>query len=64
MANAKPNACCDIDGNLEVVESVGKVSGVVRGMAVTGDKIIKKCKVCGARHHELSLDPIEISHKG
>lgn len=36
--------CCSTEGNLEVSEE-------------THQTVIRKCKVCGARHIEVTLDP-------
>lgn len=60
----KPHACCNIDGNLVLIETAGKVTGMYKGQPIQGDRVIKQCKSCGAKHHEVSVDPIVINTKG
>jgi hypothetical protein len=44
-------ACCQDNDNLEVVER-----RAVQGSA-PADLVVRKCKVCGCRHFELTIDP-------
>lgn len=43
--------CCEQKDNREVIEQ-------------RGDLLVERCKVCGAKHHELSVDPIVVGVKG
>lgn len=60
----KPHACCNVEGNLEVIQKGERVTGMFKGQALQGDKVVKQCKKCGAKHHTVSLDPVVISMKG
>jgi hypothetical protein len=43
--------CCEQPENRETLER-------------RGDLIVQKCKVCGRKHYELTLDPVEVGVKG
>ena len=45
------NKCCDKPENLVFDEARQR------------DLIVRKCKVCGRRHYELSLDPVRLGLK-
>lgn len=60
----KPHPCCNVDTNLLVEEAPRKINGQVRGIPLTGTLVVRKCAVCGARHHEVSADPGHFGLKG
>ena len=60
----KPHACCNVAGNLVVIEKGERITGMFKGQHLSGDKMIKQCKACGAKHHEVQLDPVVINTKG
>jgi hypothetical protein len=47
-----PNMCCAVSDNLELQTSEKP------------DLIVRKCRICGLRHFELSIDPIKLGLKG
>lgn len=51
MANGTVKDCCKQESNLEFTR-------------LNKDEVCNKCKVCGCRHFELTVDPIELGIKG
>lgn len=61
----KPNPCCDVESNLSPDGEPVKIKGMTRdGHPLTGTASVRKCRVCGARHHEVSADPGHFGLKG
>jgi hypothetical protein len=64
--------CCGDEANLEFVHSVDVVlNGVVQqvdGSSVTarlpGTETLRRCRVCGCRHFELTADPGHYALRG
>lgn len=61
--NGKIEPCCAEPKNL-VVTSVRRVTGQALGRESGGQATIRVCKVCGRKHHELSVDPVHFGIKG
>ena len=59
----KPNLCCNTESNLSVIEN-RRISGkFADGGSSGGDLTIQQCEVCGAKHHNVAVDPVEIKLK-
>lgn len=65
-SSPRRKACCDDPANLTVIEQ--RPSGPVRDPAGTAigatDITVRRCIVCGARHFELAVEPIQVSTTG
>lgn len=48
------NECCQADTNLAPPEQVDDHDGLV----------VRVCQVCGARHFELTVDPVDVFGEG
>ena len=63
MSVSKPHPCCNEDANLNIEERL-QIKGMTHdGREVKGERIMRRCKVCSARHFEISADPIPVSAK-
>ena len=63
MSKPKPHPCCNVEGNLSVVEK-RRISGKhASGADAAGDLTVRQCKVCGSKHHNVAVDPVEVRLK-
>lgn len=64
MAPSSPSRkdCCQQPTNLRVMQSgdAGVVTDTDGRSIGRADLTIAQCAICGARHHELSVDPIPL----
>lgn len=51
VVNGQVQPCCQIPGNLVVIEQRRVENGAV---------VVRQCAICKRKHYELETDPIEI----
>ena len=57
-ATPKPHPCCNVAENLFIESPARPIEGkLANGTPIKGTAITRKCKVCGARHHEAKPEP-------
>lgn len=58
LGDTRPD-CCATEGNLEVYEEVFRArrEAPMGPVQIFRERVVKKCRVCGRRHFELTVDP-------